>query len=229
MGDAERAAAEYEMYLRMSPDAEDRAEVEGRIAELQAKAVVAKAEPPAAKAEAAPAAEEEGPKLPIRLALESGADVSLISEWADTRRVSIPVDAVLLFGLNGWLQAGFGLTIVGFAGDKPMNEAGYPTGEFSLHGDLAVLKKLRGRLGFTARLSLAPTWIFRYHHDNVFWLLARGAVGLHIAVWRSFGIIVEGSGGVGGVFNRKPQLTDNWSEVSLAVDVGGRVGITYAF
>lgn len=221
MGDAERAVVEYRLYLRMSPDAEDRAEVETRIVALQP--APAK-DAPAQVSEGAQ--EDEEAKRPIRLALESGVDVPLIAEWS---RLSIPVDALLAFGLTDWLYAGFGLTITGFAGEKPVNEAGYPTGAFGLHGDLAVLRKIRGRLGFTARLSLAPTWIFRFHEDNVFLLVARGGVGLHIDVWRSFGILVEGAGGVGGVFNRKAEMNDNWSEVSLAVDVGGRVGITYAF
>jgi hypothetical protein len=225
LGDDGRAVAEYQMYLRMSPDAEDREDVEKRIAALEPPAPTT---PPAAEADGAKTAVEEKADgvLPTRLAIESGVDVPLIAEW---KRLSIPVDALLLFGLNGWLSAGFGLTIVGFAGDKPLAETGYPTGEFALHGDLAALKTIKGRFAFSARISVAPAWIFRRNHDNVFWLLARGGVGLHIAVWKSFGVIVEGIGGVGPVFNRDTSGMDNWKKVSLAVDVGGRAGITYAF
>ena len=178
------------------------------------------------KPEKAPADSEAAGGRATRLFVESGVDVPLVAQWS---RLSIPVDALLLFGLNDWLHAGFGLTIVGFAGAKPKNEAGYPTGEFALHGDLAAFKTIKGRFAFTARISVAPTWIFRYHHDTAFWLLARGGVGLHIDIWKSFGAIVEASGGVGPVFHRDSSGMDNWPKVSLAVDVGGRAGITYAF
>jgi hypothetical protein len=233
LGDAERAAAEYQMYLRMSPDAEDRVEIEAKIAALQETTRAETAPSTDRKVDAAPTLgakdggeKEKGGSRAIRLAVESGVDVPLLAEWT---RLSIPVDAMLLFALNGWLHAGFGLTIVGFIGDKPLTQSGYPTGEFALHGDLAMLKTIKGRFAFTARISVAPTWIFRSHHDNVFWLLARGGVGLHIDIWKSFGVIVEATGGVGPVFNRDRSAMDSWSKVSLAVDVGGRAGITYAF
>ena len=220
LGEKERAADQYEMYLRMSPDAEDRAEVEQKIAELKAVEPAPDGEGEGDK----PVEAEDGPR--IRLGVQSGIDIPITGEWS---RKSIPVDVVLLFGLNDWLQLGFGLAFIGFVGDKPTDEIGFPTGEFALHGDLAVRKTIKGRFAFAARLTVAPTWIFRLHYDSVFWLAGRGGVGLHIDIWKSFGLLIEAVGAIGPVFNRKPIQSDNWSEVSLAADAGGRLGITYVF
>jgi len=233
LGDSARAAKKYALYLRMSPDAEDRAEVEKRIAELEGDAGNGASQSGSKPDAAAPAdgtatsdGEQNGEGRAIRLLVESGVDVPLLEVW---ERLSIPVDAVLLFGLNDWLHLGFGLGIAGFAGNEPNTGIGYPTGEFGLHGDLAVFKTIKGRVAFTARLSIAPTWIFRRNADNAFWLLARGGVGLHIKIWKSFGVLAEAMGGVGPVFCR--DTTADWftEKTSLAVDVGGRAGITYAF
>jgi tetratricopeptide (TPR) repeat protein len=214
LGDNGRAADQYEMYLRMSPDAEDREEVEKKIAELRP------AEP-----ETEPLPEkEEGPD--ILLAIASGLDVPIVAEW---ERKSVPVDVALLFATNDWLRLGFGLAFVGFVGDKPVSETGFPTGAFALHGDLAALKTIKGRLAFAASLAVAPTWLFREHRDSVFWLAGRLGVGLHIDVWKAFGVLVEAVSAVGPVFNRRPDALDNWPKVSLAVDAGGRLAITYAF
>jgi tetratricopeptide (TPR) repeat protein len=220
LGEKERAADQYEMYLRMSPDAEDRVEVEKKIAELKP------AEPaPKVVGEEDKPAEEEGGQ-DVRLGVESGIDIPITGEWS---RKSVPVDVVLLFGINGWLHLGFGLAFVGFVGDAPVGEFGYPTGEFELHGDLAVLKTIKGRFAFSARLAVTPAWIFRSHTDTALWLLARVGVGLHIDIWKSFGVLVEAVGAVGPVFNRDPEGGDGWPAISLAVDAGGRLGITYVF
>jgi tetratricopeptide (TPR) repeat protein len=222
LGEKERAAEQYEMYLRMSPDAEDRVEVEQKIADLTGEAA-----PPEAKfgtgADQAPAA-EGGTK--IRLVVASGFDIPITGSWS---RKSVPLDVALLFGLNDWLHAGFGLAFVGFVGEEPHGETGFPTGEFALQGALAVFKTIKGRFAFAARLSVAPTWIFREHYDSVFWLAGRGGVGLHIDIWKSFGVLVEGVGAVGPVFNRNAKHMDNWPKVSLSADAGGRFGITYVF
>jgi tetratricopeptide (TPR) repeat protein len=222
LDEKERAADQYEMYLRMSPDAEDRVEVEQKIAALGGQAA-----PPEPKsgigADQAPAA--EGGK-DIRLGVASGFDIPITGSWS---RKSVPLDVVLLFGLNDWLYAGFGLAFVGFVGDEPHGETGFPTGEFALQGELAVLKTIKGRFAFAAHFSVAPTWIFREHYDSVFWLAGRGGVGLHIDIWKSFGVIIEGVGAVGPVFNRNARHMDNWPKVSLSADAGGRFGITYVF
>ena len=223
LGEKERAADQYEMYLRMSPDAEDRAEVEKKIEELRP----TPPEPDGkGEGDADTAGEEGDDGLPVRLVVESGIDIPITGEW---ERKSVPVDVALLFGLNDWRQLGFGLAFVGFVGDEPTDPSLTPTGEFALHGDLAVLKEIKGRFAFAARLAVTPAWLFRSHHDSVFWLLARIGVGLHIDIWKSFGLLVEAVGGVGPVLNRDPEIVDNWPAVSLAADAGGRLGVTYAF
>jgi tetratricopeptide (TPR) repeat protein len=222
LGEKQRAAEQYQMYLRMSPDADDRAEVEQKIAAL-VEAPAPPAEPGAGEDEP-PAAGASASK--IRLGIASGFDIPITGEWS---RKSVPIDAVLLFGLNEWLQLGFGLGFVGFVGDRPVGEIGYPTGEFALHGDLAGLWTIKGRWAFSARLSVAPSWIFRDHRDSVFWLAGRLGAGIHVAVWKSFGVLVEAVGAVGPVFNRQAERFDNWPKISLAADAGGRFGITYGF
>jgi tetratricopeptide (TPR) repeat protein len=222
LGEKERAAEQYGMYLRMSPDAEDRAEVEQKIA-----ALVEGPAPAPASAEAAEdkAAADAGVK--IRLGVASGFDVPITGEWS---RKSVPLDVVLLFGLNDWLYAGFGLGFVGFVGDPPVGAPGYPTGEFTLHGDLSAIKTIKGRWAFAARFSVAPTWVFRDHYDSVFWLAGRVGVGIHVDVWKSFGVLVEATGAIGPVFNRQADRFDTeWPKVSLSADAGGRFGITYVF
>jgi tetratricopeptide (TPR) repeat protein len=224
LGEEERAAEQYEMYLRMSPDAEDRVEVEQRIAELVGGPERKPAEGGEVR-EAAPAApEEEGREIRLRVA--SGVDFPITGEWS---RKSVPLDVALLFGMSDWLQLGFGLAFVGFVGDEPAGETGFPTGEFALQGELAVRATIKGRFAFAARIDVAPTWIFRDHRDSVFWLAGRGGVGLHIDLWKSFGVVIEGVAAVGPVFNRDAEIWDDWPKVSLAVDAGPRIGITYVF
>jgi len=222
LGEKERAAEQYEMYLRMSPDAEDRVEVEQKIA-----ALVGEAPPPEPKVEggAGEPPEAEGGKK-IRLVVASGIDIPITGAWS---LKSVPLDVALLFGVNDWLHLGFGLVFVGFVGDAPAGENDLPTGEFALQGELAVLKTIKGRFAFAARLAVAPTWIFRAHRDSVFWLVGRGGVGLHIDLWKSFGVLVEGVAAVGPVFNRDKEVWDDWPMLSLSADAGGRIGITYVF
>jgi len=223
LGENERAADQYEMYLRMSPDAEDRAEVEQKIAALKPAAPAPEVEGEGDKPAEAEA--EDGQKIRLRVA--SGIDIPIIGEWD---RKAIPVEAVLLFGLNDWLHLGFGLAFVGFVGDVRVGETAFPTGEFALLGEIAAITTIKGRFAFAARITISPTWIFRDHRDSAFWLAGRAGVGLHIDIWKSFGVLVEGVGGVGPVFNRQEdQFDTEWAPVSLAVDAGGRLGITYVF
>ncbi len=218
--DSERAVENYEMYLRLSPDAPDAVEVGERIELLSD-------EPDDVE-------EEEkvkgGGELPtgVRLQVDLGLGVPISGEW-DSK--AIPMDLQLHFPTLDWLYIGAGLTLGGFVGDDSSLN-GFPRGEFGLYVGAIGAWNLSDRLTLMARLGFSPTWIFRTdQQERAIWLNFTAGVGLGIHLVGPWALTAEVIGGFGPVFVPGARTADMWKNNGIAPssDIGGRLGFLYTF
>jgi tetratricopeptide (TPR) repeat protein len=218
-----RAVENYELYLRMSPDAEDRAEVQARIDTLSEHT-----DAPAGETKE----EEEGRgiRAGVRAQIDMGLSVPLTGEWD---RKAIPFDVQFHFPLADWLYVGAGVLFSGFAGDDSKQLNGFPRSEFGLYAGLIGAWNLAKRLALVARVGFAPTWIFRTNQqENAILLDVQGGVGLAIRLVGAWALTAEVIGGWGPVFVPNARTADTWKsdgDLLPSADIGGRVGVLYTF
>jgi hypothetical protein len=219
LGHDRTAASYYERYLDQQPDAADAAEARQRMERLK----------PAA---AAPAGEAKGEEPAaafggVRLGVTLGVAAPLTGEWD---RVMVPFAVVLHMPLLDWLcltgAVGFG----GFAGEEPRVATGYPTGILDLMVGITGFKSLNDLFSLFGTLGVGSVFVFRDRHETAIWLDPRLAIGLAIRFFESWSATVEATGGYGPVFNPKRTDFDPWGDPpGPTADVGGRLGIFYAF
>lgn len=219
--EGERAVENYEMYLRMKPDAEDSHEVRERIDRLSGDRDSGVEDE---------AGKEKGRGIPrgVRFQLDLGLSVPLGGEW---ERKALPLDLQFHFPLADWLYIGAGIVFGAFVGDEGALN-GYPEGEFGFNAALIGAWNLSDRLTLIARLGLVPTWIFRSHQQkNAIWLDIQGGVGLAIRLVGPWALTADVIGGFGPVFVPSARSGDLWPNdgVSPSADIGGRVGFLYTF
>jgi hypothetical protein len=219
LGRERTAVTYYERYLEQQPGAADAAEARERIERLK-------------PAGAAPAGEAKGEEPAaasggVRLGVTLGAAAPLTGEWD---RVLVPFAVVLHMPLLDWLYLTGAVGFGGFAGEEPRIATGYPTGILDLMVGITGFKSLNDLFSLFGTLGVGSVFVFRDHHETAIWLDPRLALGLAIHFFDSWSATVEATGGYGPVFNPKRIDSDPWSDPpGPTADVGGRLGIFYAF
>jgi tetratricopeptide (TPR) repeat protein len=219
LGEEGSAVDNYEMYLRMSPDADDRDEVRARIEGLE------KEDGSGGEPEKGDSEKDREP-LGTRLGVSIGASWPLLAEWSRPR---VPLVVDLSYRLAGWLHLHGGVGFAAFAGDEPVGVTGVPTGEIELRLGLLGLWKLSDRIGLPARVSAVPLFVMREHHQAAIWISLEGAAGIEVLIWKAWSAVLEAVVATGPVVVPGARASDPWSTPGLALDLGGRAGIVYAF
>ncbi|MFO8072022.1 MAG: tetratricopeptide repeat protein [Polyangia bacterium] len=219
LGEESNAVDNYEMYLRMSPEAEDREEVRARIGGLE-KEKESEGEPE--KGDTEKGEEPRG----MRLGVSIGASWPVLAEWSRPR---VPLVVDLSYRLAGWLHLHGGVGFAAFAGEEPVGGTGVPTGEIELRLGLLGLWKLTDRIGLPARVSAVPLFMMREHHQTAIWISFEGAAGIEVLIWKAWSAVLEAVVATGPVVVPGARVSDPWNTPGLALDLGGRAGIIYAF
>jgi hypothetical protein len=118
----------------------------------------------------------------------------------------------------------------GFAGEEPKVSTGYPTNAVDLVVGMTGFKPLSDLFSLFGTLGVGTVFLLRDRHKTAIWLDPRLAVGLAIHFFGAWSATVEATGSYGPVFVPKQTNFDPWSDPpSPTADVGGRLGIFYAF
>lgn len=226
LGEEAAARENYEMYLRMKPDAEDADEVRARMDRLGGET----GEEEGSEGEEGEGEEREGRGIPrgVRLQLDLGLSVPLGGEWD---RKALPLDLMFHFPVAGWLYIVAGVVLGAFVGEEGALN-GFPEGEFGFNAGLVGAWNVSDRITLMARLGFVPTWIFRSHqHENAIWLDIQGAVGMAVRLVGSWALTADIVGGFGPVFVPSARTGDLWTNggVKPSADIGGRIGVLYTF
>lgn len=247
LGKEQEAIYNYEMYLRLYPNAEDAEDVHHRITILKdVKAVEAK-RAEASVSVSSDAVEADGETQSsadyeeefvedekwfdgLRIAAELGVDVPVVGPW---ERVLVPAHLAFHLPLQRWLQlTATGILGVGASKDKESNfhEVRGIVGVFI---GLRFLVPLKHRFELFFRLGGDFMGLARERYNRMtLFVGGQGAIGFTVNITPEWRLVVESTtdGGVilPGVFIDN----DTWGSKGLAkatVAIGGMVGMEFSF
>jgi tetratricopeptide (TPR) repeat protein len=234
LGENEEAVENYELYLRLDPDAEDADEVQSRIDELGVPSEVEEVEPEEEEEEEEQQEpeEEEQPEWPpgLRIGAASGASYVLFGEWRGTM---VPLDLFLHYSLLDWLYVTGVLSFGTYLESSDMAvAAGKAKSQLGLFVGASIRFPLSRRVDLLGRLGAVPTGVFRRNHKTATWLAFQAGAGVAVWIYDGWGVFLEALGGFGPVFVADALPSDPWvddGQPSPSADVGGRLGFYYAF
>jgi len=233
LGETREAVESYELFLRLSPDAEDADEVRERIDRLGGGTASdeVEAEGDAGEEDAGVEEEQQSEWPPgLRIGVGSGASHVLFGEWKGTM---VPLDLFLHYPLLDWLYVTGVLSFGSYIERSDSTVAsGKPKSQLGLFVGLSAMFELSRRVELTGRLGAVPTGVFRKNHETATWLAFHAGAGVAVWIYGGWGAYVEALGGFGPVFVPDARPSDPWfndGEPSPSADVGGRIGFYYAF
>ena len=234
LGEDEQAVEHYELYLQLSPEAEDADEVRARVDGLGGSRGDDDAEEAAAdeSADEPEETDEEQPEWPpgLRIGAASGASYVLFGEWKGTM---VPLDLFLHYPLLDWLYV---TGVLSFGSYLERSDASVAAGkaksQIGLFVGVSALFELSKRIDLLGRLGVVPTGVFRKNYKTATWLAFQAGAGIAVWIFGGWGVFVEALGGFGPVFVPDARIGDPWiadGSPSPSADVGGRLGFYYAF
>ncbi len=245
LGQEQEAIYNYEMYLRLYPNADDVTDVKHRIAVLKdVKAAESFSAAPLDLEDKEPEEPEELDELDeeegdipedhwytgLRIGGELGVTVPFIGPW---KRVVVPAYLTVNLPLTSWLHlTANGILGVGASKDDE-NDPDQVKGIVGILLGFRFMIALSERFELFFKLGLNFTGLSREHYNRVTMFLGgQVAPGFTVAITSGWRFVFEAMTDAGVIFPGVLNTIDAWGSKGLAkptVATGGMVGMEYEF